>query len=163
MLLPTLLFHLFPFFFSFFFFSIFFSSLCLLPLAAPLRSVLCRLGRAVPGLCCPPAAARLRPGDGHTDGASAAPLLAAQPRRPARFWIKSTVALVPLQHPHEGKCQGGSAQRSGTMTQSTSAGLALVCLHPAGSGGAILPPCPPSAPKGCPGTAETLGSFPAHC
>lgn len=110
-------FFLFPF--SFFFY--FFSFLCLFLSPPPLRPVLCLVGRAVPGLCCPPAAARGRPGYRHTDGARAAPLPAAQPRRPPRVWIKTTVALPPPQHPHEGMCHGGSAQHSGTMTQSASA------------------------------------------
>lgn len=85
-------FFLFPFsfFFLFFLFSLSFS-----PPPPPLRPVLCRLGRAVPGLCCPPAAARGRPVYRHTDGARAAPLPAAQPRRPPRVWIKTTVALPP--------------------------------------------------------------------
>lgn len=83
------------FLFPFSFFSIFFSFLCLFLSPPPLRPVLCLVGRAVPGLCCPPAAARGRPGYRHTDGARAAPLPAAQPRCPPRVWIKTTVALPP--------------------------------------------------------------------
>lgn len=154
------------FLFPFSFFSIFFSFLCLFLSPPPLRPVLCLVGRAVPGLCCPPAAARGRPGYRHTDGARAAPLPAAQPRRPPRVWIKTTVALPPPAASPRGDVSWWlcpAQWHDDPVRLCVSAGLASVPLHPAGAGGAVPPPCPPPAPEGSPSTAETLGSFPAHC
>lgn len=159
---PPYFFIFFPFSFRFSFFYFFLFSLSSPPpRPAPLRAVPVGAGSAGALL---PSGGRTAPSRGWTHGWSlGSPPACCSAPPPCSLLDQKHRGFGPPAASPRGEMSGWlcPAQWHDDPVHLSRFGLGMSASR--WIGGAILPPCPPPAPKGCPGTAETLGSFPAHC
>lgn len=159
---PPYFFIFFPFSFRFSFFYFFLFSLSSPPpRPAPLRAVPVVAGSAGALL---PSGGRTAPSRGWTHGRSlGSPPACCSAPPPCSLLDQKHRGFGPPAASPRGEMSGWlcPAQWHDDPVHLSRFGLGMSASR--WIGGAILPPCPPPAPKGCPGTAETLGSFPAHC